>query len=191
MAARKSLVRKKIADTICRAIIQGVISGLYIRSSSFILANSKVEKPCCNRVAATLYPWAWKTRENTAPVASRQRAHRSAVSNGTRLFCVDGLDGRSQTARRFRDLVETIGNDLGGVDHLSEGQKQLIRRAATLSIMAEAMEADAVRNLAFDGEAYGVLCDRLGRCLQRLGLERKPRDVTPTLQSYLAAKAQP
>ena len=91
----------------------------------------------------------------------------------------------------FRDLVETIGNDLGGADHLSEGQKQLIRRAATLSIMAEAMEADAVRNLAFDGEAYGVLCDRLGRCLQRLGLERVARDVTPTLQSYLAAKAQP
>jgi hypothetical protein len=57
--------------------------------------------------------------------------------------------------------------------------------------MAEAMEADAVRNLAFDGEACGVLCDRLGRCLQRLGLERKARDVTPTLQSYLATKAQP
>jgi len=89
--------------------------------------------------------------ETIPPLAGRQRAHRSAVSNGTRLFCVDGLDGRSQTARRFRDLVETIGNDLGGVDHLSEGQKQLIRRAATLSIMAEAMEADAVRNLAFDG----------------------------------------
>src|SRR6202047_338332 len=65
--------------------------------------------------------------ETTAPVASRQRAHRPAVSNGTRLFCVDGLDGRSQTARRFRDLVETIGNDLGGVDHLSEGQKQARR----------------------------------------------------------------
>ena len=128
---------------------------------------------------------------DSAAIGSRSRAHRSAVSNGTRLFCVDGLDGRSQTARRFRDLVETIGNDLGGVDHLSEGQKQLIRRAATLSIMAEALEADAVRNLSFDGEAYGVLCDRLGRCLQRLGLERKLRDVTPTLQSYLAAKAQP
>src|ERR1700694_4233123 len=97
--------------------------------------------------------WGWETAAETiAPLASRQRAHRSAVSNGTRLFCVDGLDGRSQTARRFRDLVEAIGNDLGGVDHLSEGQKQRIRRAATLSIMAEAMEADAVRNLAFDGE---------------------------------------
>ena len=132
-----------------------------------------------------------ETAETIAPVAASRHTHRSAVSNGTKLFCVDGLDGRSQTARRFRDLVEAIGNDLGGVDHLSEGQKQLIRRAATLSIMAEAMEADAVRNLAFDGEAYGVLCDRLGRCLQRLGLERKARDVTPTLQSYLAAKALP
>jgi hypothetical protein len=77
---------------------------------------------------------------NGADIASRQRAHRSAVSNGTRLFCVDGLDGRSQTARRFRDLVETIGSDLGGHERLSEGQKQLARRAATLSIMAESTD---------------------------------------------------
>jgi len=35
-------------------------------------------------------------------------------------------------------------------------QKQLIRRAATLSIMAEAMEADAVRNLAFDGRPMAI-----------------------------------
>ena len=46
----------------------------------------------------------WKNTETIPPVAGRQRAHRSAVSNGTRLFCVDGLDGRSQTARRFRIL---------------------------------------------------------------------------------------
>jgi hypothetical protein len=130
-----------------------------------------------------------ETAETISPLASRQRAHRSAVSNGTRLFCVDGLDGRSQTARRFRDLVEGMGNDLGGSDRLSEGQRQLIRRAATLSIMSESVEADFIRNLAFDSEAYGVLCDRLGRCLQRLGLERVSRDVTPSLQSYLQAKA--
>jgi len=128
---------------------------------------------------------------DSAAIGSRQRAHRSAVSNGTKLFCVDGLDGRSQVARRFRDLVEGMGNDLGGSDHLSEGQRQLIRRAATLSIMSESVEADFIRNLAFDSEAYGVLCDRLGRCLGRLGLERKPRDVTPDLKSYLEAKDRP
>jgi hypothetical protein len=126
-----------------------------------------------------------------APLANRQRAHRSAVSNGTRLFCVDGLDGRSQTARRFRDLVEGMGNDLGGRDRLSEGQRQLIRRAATLSIMSESVEADFIRNLAFDSEAYGVLCDRLGRLFGRLGLERKSKDITPSLRSYLAEKAAP
>ena len=84
-----------------------------------------------------------------------------------------------------------MGNDLGGSDHLSEGQRQLIRRAATLSIMSESVEADFIRNLAFDSEAYGVLCDRLGRCLGRLGLERKARDVTPDLKSYLEAKDRP
>jgi hypothetical protein len=84
-----------------------------------------------------------------------------------------------------------MGNDLGGHAHLSEGQKQLIRRAATLSIMSESVETDFIRNLAFDSEAYGVLCDRLGRCLQRLGLERKARDVTPpTLAQYLEAKSE-
>jgi hypothetical protein len=89
---------------------------------------------------------------------------------------------------RFRDLVEGMGNDLGGRDRLSQGQQQLIRRAATLSIMSESVEADFIRNLAFDSEAYGVLCDRLGRCLQRLGLERVSRDVTPSLSAYLAGK---
>ena len=101
------------------------------------------------------------------------------------------VDGRSQTARRFHDLVETIGNDLGGVDYLSEGQKQLIRRAATLSIMTEAMEADAVRNLAFDGEAYGVLCDRLGRLFGRLGLERVARPVKDGSQALAEYFSRP
>ena len=118
-----------------------------------------------------------------------QRRHRSAVSNGNRLFAVEPLDGRTHAAMRFRDLNDDIIADLGGRDRLSTGQLQLIRRAATLSIMAEAMEADAVASKAFDVDLYGVLCDRLGRCLQRLGLERVSRDVTPSLSAYLAGKA--
>src|ERR1700730_10136153 len=79
--------------------------------------------------------------ETTAPVASRQRAHRSAVSNGTRLFCVDGLDGRSQTARRFRDHVETIGDDLGGTDHID-----FIRSGASVSCRAAGKSPSADEN---------------------------------------------
>ena len=57
--------------------------------------------------------------------------------------------------------------------------------------MAEAMKADVVRNLAFDGEAYGVLCDRLGRCLQRLGLERVARPVNDGSQDLALYFAKP
>src|ERR1700730_10299239 len=110
--------------------------------------------------------------EETVPKLVRdQRRHRSQVTNGKKLFAtVPGLDGRTQTARRFRDLYEIICNDLGGASGLKEGQRKLARRAASLSVMSEAIEADIVRDLPFDSDVYGMLCDRLGRCLSRLGL---------------------
>lgn len=138
------------------------------------------------------------------PVRELKRGKgRSQVTNGLKLLPLS--DGRSAAARRFRDLYEDIATDLGGLDLLSEGQKQLIRRAAMLSAECERMEAMAARNdrrpdgaiawtevpFVFDLEIYGQLCDRLGRLFGRLGLERKSRDVTPSLSSYLQAKAQP
>jgi hypothetical protein len=116
------------------------------------------------------------------PIAPKQRAHRSSVSNGSRLFAVAGLDGRTQTARRFRDLIEEISNDLGGPDLLSEGQRQLIRRAASLSIMAEAIEADMARDMDFDVLAYGTIADRLRRLFETLGLQRVAKTVMTPME---------
>ena|ERR1700730_6403424 len=128
--------------------------------------------------------------ETTPPVASRSSKLRSKMSNGSKLLPM--TDGRSATARRFKDLVEDIAADLGGKAMLSEGQRQLIRRAAMLSAECERQEALSARGEAeFNCELYGTMCDRLGRLFGRLGLERKPRDVTPTLSDYLQAKAQP
>jgi hypothetical protein len=128
--------------------------------------------------------------ETIAPVVSRSSKLRSKLSNGSKLLPM--TDGRSATARRFKDLVEDIAADLGGKDHLSEGQRQLIRRAAMLSAESERMEALAARGEAgFDIDLYGMICDRLGRLFGRLGLERKSKDVTPDLRSYLASKDRP
>jgi hypothetical protein len=101
-------------------------------------------------------------------------------------------DGRSATARRFKDLVEDIAEDLGGKDTLSEAKRQLIRRAAMLSAECERQEALAARGEAeFNCELYGTMCDRLGRLFGRLGLERRSRDVTPpTLAQYLEARGE-
>jgi hypothetical protein len=131
------------------------------------------------------------TAEVPQPVCGMKRGKgRSRVTNGSKLLPLS--DGRSATARRFRDLYEDISADLGGVAMLSEGQRQLIRRAAMLSAECERMEAMAARNdrrpdgaiawrsevpFVFDLEIYGTLCDRLGRLFGRLGLERVARPV--------------
>jgi hypothetical protein len=106
---------------------------------------------------------------NIPQLPARKPTHRSRVSNGSKLLPL--ADGRSVTARRFRDLYEGIRADLGGQDVLSEGQKQLARRAAMLSAECERLEALSARGEAkFDLDQYGQMTDRLGRCLQASAL---------------------
>jgi|APThiThiocy_cv2_1041547.scaffolds.fasta_scaffold114324_2 hypothetical protein len=65
----------------------------------------------------------------------------------------------------------------------------LVRRAACLAVELERREAViAETGEATDAqiEVYGRTANTLRRLLQTLGLERRARDVTPTLQSYLA-----
>jgi hypothetical protein len=50
-----------------------------------------------------------------------------------------------------------------GRDGLSEGQRQLARRCATISIACEKMEGEAAAGNEIDLDAYGTLTDRLGR----------------------------
>jgi hypothetical protein len=112
-----------------------------------------------------------------------RKDQRSAVTNGKRLHVV--APGDTKWARRWRDVLAEIVSDLSGPEGLSEGQKQLARRCATISIACERMEGEAAQGNEIDLDAYGTLTDRLGRALQRLGLKRQPRNVTPTLADYL------
>jgi hypothetical protein len=88
--------------------------------------------------------------------------------------------GDNAWSRRFRDVFYEILSDVAGPGELSEGQRQLARRCATLSITCEKIECDAAAGLPIDFEEYGKLTDRLGRALSRLrGIRRhSPRDVT-------------
>ena len=118
---------------------------------------------------------------------SRAPKGRSKATNSRQLF-IEG-DARLTGLRRFRDVLATIVTDLGGVERLSEGQKQMARRCAMLSVECEKMESAAVAGLPFNVESYGLLTDRLGRAFQRLGLKRVIHDVTPDLGAYLTATA--
>jgi hypothetical protein len=125
-------------------------------------------------------------RRHSVTFSPRQR---SAVSNGSRLFVAP--TGDTAWARRFRDVLAEIVSDLSGPEGLSEGQRQLARRAATIAIACEKLEGEAAAGHEIDLVVYGMLTDRLGRCFHRLGLKRQQRDVSPTLQDYLRSLPAP
>jgi len=77
-----------------------------------------------------------ETDQNGEVFAGMSRHHRSAVTNRTKLFAVEGMNGHTAQARRYRDILMQIECDVGGIANLSEGQRQLCRRAATLSFTA-------------------------------------------------------
>jgi hypothetical protein len=122
-------------------------------------------------------------RYSVGPLNNAHRGRAQQSTNGKRIF----VDRPGDTAwhRRFKDVFAQIISDLGGWDYLSEGQKQLARRATTLSIKCEQMEGRWAAGEEANDELYGVFVDRLGRTFDRLGLQRKARDVTPTLTEYL------
>ena len=73
---------------------------------------------------------------------------RSAVTNHKDLL--PGLDGRTATARRFRDLVNAFVADMGGLDRCSEVRLGLVRRLAATTVQAEMLEARMVNGDAID-----------------------------------------
>jgi hypothetical protein len=116
---------------------------------------------------------------------------RSAVTNGKKLLPINDL--RGATFRRYRDVYQAVCVDLGGVDMLSEGEKQLARRVATLSAKAELLESQWVTDESkFDVASYCTLVNCLRRVLETIGLKRQMRDITPpSLSAYLASRDTP
>jgi hypothetical protein len=110
---------------------------------------------------------------------------RSKIANGAKLLPL--TDGRSATARRFRDLIEAMCADLGGAVHLSESERQLVRRAALLSAESERIEAQWARGEEeFDLGQYCIMSNNLRRLCETLGLRRVPRVVNKSLADILA-----
>jgi hypothetical protein len=112
------------------------------------------------------------------------KKQRSRVTNGRSHFVT--ADARGPWARRFRDLVELHVADLGGEGLLSEAQKSLIRRAATIETELEKLEGQLALGDPVNIDAYGRSAGQLRRILETLSLKRTARDVTPTLAEIAA-----
>src|SRR5436305_446958 len=81
-------------------------------------------------------------------VAPIYPTNRSAVSNRSRIL--EGVDGRTTAARRFRDICLSYEQEAGGV--VSEVERDLIRQAAGLTLRAEQLQAAIVRGEEVDND---------------------------------------
>jgi hypothetical protein len=131
-------------------------------------------------------PVGFKMSESKRQVLSKCKA-RSRLSNGHVL--PRSVDLRSQWARRLRDLLALhLGSDLA--DSASESEKAIIRRACVLTIACEQMdETFALRGYAEPSELelYQRLANSARRLFEAVGLQRRAKDVTPTLGDIIRA----
>jgi hypothetical protein len=131
---------------------------------------------------------------NTEVAPEKLPTGRSRLTNGATL---PGVDGRSTWVRRLRDLMGLHLTDLGGADRASEAERSIVRRAATLTVELERLELRFAQ-ADFAGQApdpadldlYQRTANSLRRLLESVGIERRPKDVVPSVASYLAARAQ-
>jgi hypothetical protein len=84
--------------------------------------------------------------------------------------------------RRLRDVIQLHFADMGHEDSISEAEKSIIRRCATLTVELERLElvfalSDGAKPEQID--LYQRTANSLRRMLEAVGLERRSKDVTP------------
>jgi hypothetical protein len=75
--------------------------------------------------------------------------------------------------------------DQGGLNYCSEVKIGLIRRLAAVTVLSEHMEAQMINGEPVNASQICTLASTAVRISQRLGLNRLPKNVTPTLSEYL------
>jgi len=120
---------------------------------------------------------------------ARNQAHKDVAnySWGRRrnLLTIKGLGYRSPAYRETKRLVREIEADLGGAEHLSAAERQMVQHGAVLGAIAQDYEA---RYLMGRQPDLTLLCRVLKAqrsCFDAIGYRRRQRDVTPTLERFL------
>ncbi len=120
-------------------------------------------------------------------IGRRKSPQQSRVGNGSAIL--NGVDGRLVWPRRLKEL---LADHLADLPDASVGERSIIRRACVLEVELERMATA----FALAGEAspdaidlYARVASNLRRLLESVGLQRRAKDVTPTLDDLLRQDA--
>jgi len=122
----------------------------------------------------------------TPPLSPPKRLFASRITNGTAVL--NDADGRTKWVRRLRDLMGLHIADLGGDDAISEAERAIVRRACVLIVELERMEEQFAMGNGAEPNAllrYHTCSNTLRRLLESVGLQRRARDITPSLHEYI------
>ena len=113
--------------------------------------------------------------------------NRSSITNGRRKHRRGTVDGRSHSARRWRDLFVGLVAELGHPPTVAEDA--LLRNAASLALASETLAAELAAGKRIDDGELNRLSFSLRRTLTALGLTGKgdPEPAGPSLADILAA----
>jgi hypothetical protein len=96
-------------------------------------------------------------------------------------------------SRRWSDLIRLFIDELGGDNVVSQAERSLVRRIATLQVRCERMEQQFADDEDEGGtlaqlDCYQRLSNTLRRLLVTIGIKRVPREV-PDLHTYISQRA--
>jgi hypothetical protein len=129
------------------------------------------------------------SRRDRQGVIRRKDPQKSRITNGSALL--PGIDGRSAWVRRSKDLIAEFISD---IPNASAAERSLIRRCAVLTVQLETLEqkfAQARGDAApAELDLYQKIANTLRRHLSTLGLQRRAKDVGPTLGDLIRQDQQ-
>ena len=115
-------------------------------------------------------------------LAKRRRQHKATRPQ---LLTRAQLDGRTSAAKAFDKLVSDIEADLGGRDQLSTIQLALIEAFAGAAVTLQHLNTRLALGQEIDLGQYAQTVSAMVRVASRLGLQRRARDLTPSLSDLL------
>jgi hypothetical protein len=121
-------------------------------------------------------------RVKDEPSESPRRPHRATRPQ---LLTRDQLDGRSNAAKAFDRLVADIEADLGGHDQLSTIERALVEAFAGACVTLQHLNTQLALGQSIDLAQHAQAVSAMVRVASRLGLQRRTRDVSPSLNDIL------
>ena len=136
---------------------------------------------------------AGRTTDGARKAADARPALRSGATAWpaakVRLRTLNDLDRRTRAAQEVFQLRDDLAADLGGWDHLSAMQRELVENSAVLGAMLKDASAAYLSGTPIDLAEFMALTNAQRRLLADLGLERRARNATPDLTAYVNGRA--